>query len=461
MKESKQPFVNLSMILRMVTGLVASAIPLQQAVADQVFFDDVIVVGSECAGQDCANGESFGFDTLRLKENNLRINFQDTSNSASFPSNDWRIQINDSSNGGGNYFGIEDSTAGRIPFRVDAGAPANALRVDSSGDVGISEDNPIVELHVTDGDSPTLRLEQDGSSGFTAQTWDVASNETNFFIRDATNGSTLPFRIKPSAPTNSLYIDTDGDIGLGTASPDAGLHIVDSAASLLLEESDSNTAPSAPIHISRSGETDMGFPYIAFENTTEEQIWEARLGGSTGNFFSLRNRAGGGVIIGTMGQLIVVDNATPPTTVFSVNGGTATFSGQVNAMAFNPTSSRALKDNFTDVDVQSILDVVAELPITRWNFKADGETVSHVGPVAEDFYQAFGLGRDDKHIATVDSDGIALAAIQALHQQQQVKDEQINNLTSKLQQKDQQLDALTDRLAKMEAKLNQIVTSVQ
>jgi Chaperone of endosialidase len=78
---------------------------------------------------------------------------------------------------------------------------------------------------VADGDSPTMRLEQNGSSGFTPQTWDVAGNETNFFIRDATNGSKLPFKIKPGAPTNSLFVAANGDIGLGTQSPAEKLHV--------------------------------------------------------------------------------------------------------------------------------------------------------------------------------------------------------------------------------------------
>lgn len=101
--------------------------------SDQVTLDDAIVEGSICVGVDCANGEAFSFDTLRLKENNLRINFLDTSGSASFPSNDWRIIINDSSNGGENYFAIEDSSAGVVPFKVNAGALANAVILDSTG----------------------------------------------------------------------------------------------------------------------------------------------------------------------------------------------------------------------------------------------------------------------------------------------------------------------------------------
>lgn len=194
--------------------------------SDIQHLDDVIISFSLCVGNDCVNGESFGFDTIRLKENNVRVHFDDTSTSASFPRNDWRIIINDSSNGGGNYFGIEDSSAGRQVFRVDAGAPANALRVDSGGDVGIGTASPVVDLHVLSGNTPTLRLEQDGSSGFTPQTWDLAGNEANLFFRDATNGSDLPFRIYPDAGTDALVIEGGtGDIGMGTNAPTRTLHL--------------------------------------------------------------------------------------------------------------------------------------------------------------------------------------------------------------------------------------------
>ncbi len=205
----------------------ASTLPLMvgTAQADQVFLDDIIVDGSACIGMDCVNGESFGFDTIRIKENNLRIKFQDTSTTASFPGNDWQLTANDSANGGANKFSIDDIDGGRTPFTVEAGAPSNSLYVDDAGRVGLGTAAPVVELHVVNGDSPTLRLEQDGSSGFTPQTWDVAGNETNFFVRDATNGSALPFRIRASAPGDSLFIDTDGDIGLGTATPSTTLHV--------------------------------------------------------------------------------------------------------------------------------------------------------------------------------------------------------------------------------------------
>jgi hypothetical protein len=76
------------------------------------------------------------------------------------------------------------------------------------------------------GNTPTLRLEQDGSNGFTPQTWDVAGNEAGFFVRDATNGSTLPFRILPGASSQSLVVTGDDDVGIGAGlSPSARLHV--------------------------------------------------------------------------------------------------------------------------------------------------------------------------------------------------------------------------------------------
>ena len=206
---------------------VFAAFAATAAQADVVHLDDVIIDGSLCVGFDCVNGESFGFDTIRLKENNLRIKFQDTSASASFPSNDWQLIANQSSNGGQNLFSIEDVDAGNSPFTIVAGAGANSIYVNASGRVGFGTASPAVELHARDGDTPTLRLEQDGSSGFTAQTWDVAGNETNFFVRDASNGSTLPLRIRPGAPTSALDLNANGELGIGTTSPDEKLHVQD------------------------------------------------------------------------------------------------------------------------------------------------------------------------------------------------------------------------------------------
>ena len=202
---------------RTVAAAVTLAALTGAAAADQVIPDDLIVQGSLCVGFDCVNGEVFNADTIILKENQLRILFLDTS-AAGFPSNDWRLIANDAT-GAGNLFAIEDVTAGRRLMTLEAGAPSNSIFLDSSGRVGFRTSAPVLDLHVNTGNTPALRFEQNNSGSFTAQTWDVAGNEANFFVRDVTTGSKLPFRIRPGAPTSSLDISAVGNIGIGTGSP--------------------------------------------------------------------------------------------------------------------------------------------------------------------------------------------------------------------------------------------------
>ena len=200
-------------------------------VFDQVIADDLIVQGSICAGLDCVNNEDFGFDTIRVKENNTRIQFDDTSSSAGFPNNNWQIRANDSGSGGANFLGFVDqgatgnSETGTIVFAVTAGASANSLRVGSNSKVGLRTATPVLDVHASTTDTPAIRLEQNNSGGFTAQTWDIAGNEANFFVRDVTGGSRLPFRIRPGAPTSSIDISASGNVGILNASPGASLDI--------------------------------------------------------------------------------------------------------------------------------------------------------------------------------------------------------------------------------------------
>ena len=77
------------------------------------------------------------------------------------------------------------------------------------------------------------------------------------------------------------------------------------------------------------------------------------------------------------------------------------------------TSDRALKEGFEPVDPCEVLAGLLRLPIERWSYK--GEPIRHLGPMAQDFAAAFGLGADDRHIFVGDAAGVALAAIQALH----------------------------------------------
>jgi len=222
--------------------LLGAGLMTGSAVADIVHGDDVIinssVVGTAdgglCVGFSCVVGESFtNNDRIRLKANNTGIHFVDSSSPTGvFPSNDWRIVINDNFSGGGNYFTIEDSSGGNNQvFRIDAGAPANALFVNNLGNIGLGTAAPARDLHILSGLDTTIRLEQDGSSGLTPQTWDIAGSNSAFFITDVTGGF-VPFAIITGAPFHSLRIAATGRVGMGAPTPDAPLEVIASATSI-------------------------------------------------------------------------------------------------------------------------------------------------------------------------------------------------------------------------------------
>ncbi len=286
---------------------------------DSVINDDLIVDGSACIGFDCVNGESFGFDTIRLKENNLRIKFDDTSGVGSFPNVDWQLTANDSANGGANKFSIDDITNSRTIFTVEANAPSHSLYVDDGGRVGLGTSTPSVEMHIINGDTATLRLEQNGSSGFAPQVWDVAGNETNFFVRDVSNGSTLPFRIRPGAPTSSIFIDVDGDVSIGDASPEAPLNVVRSngTAQVLVEENSGTQAVREMFKMVNNGGS-----YITMENSAaSNKAWFLTHENSAGNSFNITHSDSGGAAmrLTTDGNMTILGSIT--TTGGTCGGG--------------------------------------------------------------------------------------------------------------------------------------------
>lgn len=114
--------------------------------------------------------------------------------------------------------------------------------------------------------------------------------------------------------------------------------------------------------------------------------------------------------------------------------------GQEYCSVMCPDSDRNMKENFAAIDADATLAKVAALPVTSWNYTFEDPGVRHIGPMAQDFKATFDVGATDKAIAKVDADGVALAAIQALHRR-----------TSELRAEN---DELRERLAKLERAAN-------
>ncbi len=154
------------------------------------------------------------------------------------------------------------------------------------------------------------------------------------------------------------------------------------------------------------------------------------------------------------GGVYFLTNAGQTSGVYVVAGGNA----------WSSVSDRNLKDNITPVDFDQLLDRLAQVPVTTWNYKSQDDSIRHIGPMAQDFYAAFGVGEDDKAITTIDADGVTLAAVQALYALSQDQSaqmtalsadnaslhEQVATLTSQLELERARLDGLDARLAALE-----------
>jgi hypothetical protein len=140
-------------------------------------------------------------------------------------------------------------------------------------------------------------------------------------------------------------------------------------------------------------------------------------------------------------------NTAPSTLMLRVNTSGVCVNGSICSL-----SDRNIKKGFTPVDPAQILDKVLQLPVTEWSYKSDAST-RHIGAMAQDFYAAFNVGADDKHIATVDEEGVALAAIQGLNQKVEEKDKEILEQESMIQRQSAEIADMKARLEKLEQHL--------
>jgi hypothetical protein len=276
-----------------------------------------------------------------------------------------------------------------------------------------------------------------------------------------------------------------GNIGVGTLLPESRVTILGTSTGDTLLRVENNTSSHSGVAI--FGRSPGGTGVFGYSASGDGVVGVSTSGyaGSFGGKVNIRGDASipeDALLFGsTTRQMINLFNTTygigvqSGTQYFRTNGGFAWFKGGSHsdtqnspgggtrlmrldssgnlytAGAINPTSDRNAKADFAAVNQRAILDKLASIPIQSWHYRGEPETVRHIGPVAQDFKTAFDLGEDDKHISTVDADGVALASIQALYQMMKEKERQIEALTRKVEEQQSQLDRVRRALKRRRA----------
>lgn len=271
--------------------------------------------------------------------------------------------------------------------------------------------------------------------------------------------------IVDSAADDSVLIPSAGDDGVHVVSAAGDGFLVDEAGGdgLVVGTADNgvrvNEAVDAGVRVDSAGQyggffrgDDAGIYAQSEDNATPDLI----LGGSglndnTGRISSDLTLTPSAIIV-TSGDDVVVELDANADTIASFeirnDAGTVVFEvdelGNVTAnSSITHSSDRNVKENFAPVNPQAVLESLAAMPISRWNFIKDEADTPHIGPMAQDFYAAFGMGTDDTHIGMIDADGVALAAIQGLYQLVQEQEKLIQGQQA-------QIEELTTRLSRLE-----------
>jgi hypothetical protein len=254
----------------------------------------------------------------------------------------------------------------------------------------------------------------------TTGTWRI---EPHAFFAPDLPGTFAIVRYNPAAdPVKCIAISPSGFVGIGTPNPGTKLWINDIAPGITLHnitdpDSGGGVDPSWRIESDAFGNGNFGI--VRYVGPAQETR-------------SLILTRSGNVGIGT----------ALPGARLDVRGTTRTEVLQI-------TSDRNSKRAIERVDSRLVLDKLAALPLSTWAY-TNNPTVRHIGPMAQDFQAAFGYGDSDKHIATIDADGVALAAIQGLHRLLKENDSRVAELESATRAKDAVITELEARVKALE-----------
>ncbi len=321
------------------------------------------------------------------------------------------------------------------------GNPPDAVSVDADGNVVIGTwAGPNRQLNVVGNGSLNLLNTSSAANGQASIYLGSDLGAGRFVIFLAGSGYTYN-----PAWTNDLNLFTGHDLDINFITSGLARMSIDNGGNIGI----GTTNPVSLLHLNQgSNPTGVQWERAGYDTT---QI------GLIGTGFSVHN------VTDNRYDLVILENGnvgigmTNPIQPLQMGSGAHVTVGGM----WTNASDRNLKENFAAINPLWYLEQVAQLPLSTWNYKTEGSEISHIGPMAQDFYTAFGLGEDDKHIGTVDANGVALAAIQGLYQLAQDQQTQIESQQETLTQLTADNTALEAKVTDLEDRLTALEQAIQ
>lgn len=311
----------------------------------------------------------------------------------------------------------------------------------------INEDLKIIDV------TPTITLEDDTSGDadwfinadqFGNEAFTIELNDT------APLAENVPFTIENLAPTDAFYMQSDGDIGLGIATPEASLEVQrsDGTAKIRVEETSAVDEKRTMYNLVNNGQI-----RFTMEDISTSRVWDFLLADDGFNV-SLVGTGGAEMVLRDNGGLRVGPGGAA--SLLLTSGGNLFIAGTLTE-----SSSRETKTDFEAVEDAWVLERLARLPISVWRYKHMPETDRHMGPMAEDFYAAFGLGPDDKHISPKDIAAVSMVAAKALNDRVRSLDDQVQQREARIAELEAYNGELMRRLEDLESTVHRLAAGMQ
>ncbi|MEM1247742.1 MAG: tail fiber domain-containing protein [Acidobacteriota bacterium] len=357
-----------------------------ESAATNNFAGSLSVTGNTCVGDGLCSASYDAADDLEVLDafGSSVIRMMDDTSSGTRTVG-WELETTNT------LFFIEDIVSPGTPeiLTLEEGAPDNALYVDSTGNIGIGTGSPDQDLHIATDSSPYIRL--DNGTDF----WDLRSNSSFVWFEDE---SAFPFVIASGAPSSSFRMDSNGRIGLGTATPTGNLHIFGNSSQDIFSAvgpSGSNDALNFGYSGSTFGQASGFFNVRPASGATAPN---PALYFATGNVERMTIDNQGYIAVHQDAILANGFNPTHPIHA-QVSGARLTAGG-----VWTNASSRALKENIGPLAAAEALAALQALEPVHYNYKLEPSD-PQLGFIAEDVPEI---------VATPDRKGMAAIEVVAL-----------------------------------------------